>query len=234
MAAQPKFQITPSSSEDLYEEYIDRAVQVSTPTFRDDPVFTWLFHNHPPSKYQTLLSVLSRSFFLQASLNGVIFIEVNSFSCSGVLMPSEAILDNPRTKADSQLFHHRSSTLKGTSCYPIYLPSTGGYATKKKHRYTFIMGTAVHRRRQGFASALLVHMQERTRSDGWPLRLEAATPNSRNIYSKHGFITAGGMVLGKGKANPEGKGRKRNNDMGDVLTTLKLRTRRRLYLMAIS
>lgn len=76
----------------------------------------------------------------------------------------------------------------------------------KRYWYVFIMGTAVNRRRQGLANALLVHMQDRCRgeADGRPIWLEATTELSRELYLKHGFRIVGEIVLGKGKVGSDG------------------------------
>lgn len=209
MADQQKFQITSSSG----QEYIDRTGQVLTPAFHDDPVFRWLLHNHPPSKYQPVLATFFRSLFLQASLNRATFIEVNEFSCCSILMPPGAMLDNPRTLLGAGvipiLFTVGPAALKRAmfdfaSGAESMMEKVLTKEEKTKHWYVFIMGTAVNRRRQGFASSLLIHMQEYARSDGRPLWLEATTAKSRDLYSKHGFITVGEVVLGKGEVNPKG------------------------------
>lgn len=72
--------------------------------------------------------------------------------------------------------------------------------------YVFIMGTAKDRRRQGLANALLVHMQDRCRSEahGRPIWLEATTEGSRELYLQHGFQIVGDIVLGKGKVGSDG------------------------------
>ncbi|KAI1213719.1 uncharacterized protein F4807DRAFT_408820 [Annulohypoxylon truncatum] len=212
MAPQQKFQITSGS-----KEYINRTIQVLTPAFQNDPVFAWLLHNYPLSKHQSVLAKLFRAFFTQASLNKAIFIEVDDFSCCSVLIPPGASLDNPRTLLRAGLIPALFTIGPGSFKRSMFEYSSGAEPMiekaltkeeQKNHWYVFIMGTAVDRRRQGFASSLLVHMQERATSDGRPLWLEATTPNSRNLYSKHGFVTVGEVVLGKGKVGPDGLARK--------------------------
>lgn len=66
------------------------------------------------------------------------------------------------------------------------------------------MGTAVDRFRRGYASALLVHLQDRAQSDRHPIWLEATTPESRYLYLKHGFTDVGEIVLGAGKVGSDG------------------------------
>ncbi|KAK3328550.1 hypothetical protein B0T19DRAFT_424898 [Cercophora scortea] len=88
------------------------------------------------------------------------------------------------------------------------LPKTFSKAEQKKHWYLFIMGTAIDRRRQGLASELLVYVQDRARSDGRPLWLEATTEISRDLYLKHGFKTVGEVILGKGQVGPDGMPKK--------------------------
>lgn len=77
-------------------------------------------------------------------------------------------------------------------------------AEQHEHWYVFIMGTAVDKRRQGHASTMLTHMQNRARDDGRPIWLEATTDYSRKLYLKHGFTLVGDVVLGKGKVGQDG------------------------------
>lgn len=79
-----------------------------------------------------------------------------------------------------------------------------GKEEQGKHWYVFIMGTAVDRRRQGLASALLANMQGYARTDGRPLWLEATTDLSRDLYPNHGFVNHGEIFLGKGKVGRNG------------------------------
>jgi GNAT superfamily N-acetyltransferase len=84
------------------------------------------------------------------------------------------------------------------------MPKALTKAEQDKHWYVFIMGTAVDRRKQGLAGALLRYMQDCARSDGRVLWLEATTEYSRDLYSKHGFTSVGEVVLGKGQVGPGG------------------------------
>lgn len=84
------------------------------------------------------------------------------------------------------------------------MPQAFTKAEQKRHWYVFIMATAVDRRREGLATELLAHMQDRARADGRPMWLEATTELSRDLYLKHGFKVVGEVVLGKGRVGPDG------------------------------
>jgi hypothetical protein len=71
--------------------------------------------------------------------------------------------------------------------------------------YVAIMGTLSDRRREGLAGELLHGMQDKSRGDGRPIWLEATTPQSRDLYSKHGFVLVEEIVIGKGSVGPDGK-----------------------------
>ncbi|KAI2468387.1 hypothetical protein F4781DRAFT_268741 [Annulohypoxylon bovei var. microspora] len=212
MVPQQKLQITSGG-----KEYVNKTIQVLTPAFEGDPVYTWLLHNYPLSKHQSVLSKLFRAFFTQGSLNNGIFIEVGDFGCCGLLMPPGARVENPWTLLQAGLIPALCTIGPGSFKRAIVEYSSGTEPMLKKaftkeeqksHWYVFIMGTAVDRRRQGFANALLLHMQDRARNDGRPIWLEATTEQSRELYSKHGFATVGEVVLGKGKVGPDGLPRK--------------------------
>ncbi|KAI1454111.1 hypothetical protein F4805DRAFT_333433 [Annulohypoxylon moriforme] len=139
------------------------------------------------------------------------------FSCCSILIPPGGRIDNHKTMLEAglmpALFYLGAGTFKrAVFDYPSKVePMIKKALTKeeqKNHWYVFIMGTKVDRQRHGYASALLVHMQELARNDGRPLWLEATTEKSRDLYAKHGFTTVGAVILGKGKVGPDGLRRK--------------------------
>ncbi|KAI0884539.1 uncharacterized protein GGS22DRAFT_163759 [Annulohypoxylon maeteangense] len=196
------------------KEYIDKTIKILTPAFHQDPVFAWLLHKCPIPK---LLSRLFRALFKQASLNKAILVEVDDFSCCGILIPPGARLDNPWTMLRAGLIPALVYLGPGPLKRAIFdyqesiqFPIEKVFTVEelKNHWYVFIMGTSVDHRRQGFASALLAHMQERAKSDGRPIWLEATTVQSRALYLKHGFEAVGEVVLGIGKVGPDGMPKK--------------------------
>ncbi|RYP71048.1 hypothetical protein DL769_004761 [Monosporascus sp. CRB-8-3] len=92
MAPERKFQITSGG-----KEYVERTIQVLTPTFEKDPVYTWLLHHLPKPERQSVLPKLFRAFFTQGSLNNGVFVEVDNFGCCGLFMPPGARIENPWT-----------------------------------------------------------------------------------------------------------------------------------------
>lgn len=74
----------------------------------------------------------------------------------------------------------------------------------KAYWYVLLMGTAAERRNQGLASKVLAYMQEKARSEGRPLWLEASNQDSRRLFAKNGFKDAGEIVLGKGIVDSDG------------------------------
>ena len=68
----------------------------------------------------------------------------------------------------------------------------------------FLIGTATEKRHQGLASKIILHMQDKARSDGRPLWLEASSQNSHRLFLKHGFKDAGELTLGEGIVDSNG------------------------------
>jgi hypothetical protein len=58
--------------------------------------------------------------------------------------------------------------------------------------------------RAGLASQMLKDIQARAQAEGIPVWLEATTPYSKQLYERLGFETVEDVVLGKGKAGPDG------------------------------
>ncbi|KAI0380499.1 hypothetical protein F5Y04DRAFT_289493 [Hypomontagnella monticulosa] len=195
------------------KEYVDRTIKILTPAFIGDPVFTWLLHNYALSKHEKKLDQLFSAFFTQAALNEAIFLEIADFACCSVLIQPGKSVENPRTLISAGLFPALWNLGLGPFKRALFEYSNGvephlkkalTKAELKKHWYVFIMGTAVDRRRQGHASGLLVHIQDRARKDGCPIWLEATTDTSRRLYQKHGFEVIGDIILGKGKVGSDG------------------------------
>ncbi|KAI0528329.1 hypothetical protein F5B22DRAFT_31399 [Xylaria bambusicola] len=198
-------------------DYIDRITEVLAQAFQDDPLYAWLFHHLPLAEHEDLLPKLFRGYFKQSSLNNSMFLEVDGFGCCGVLMPPGANIKNPRTLLRAGLvpglFTIGPRTFKraffdyGSGVEPM-LHKAFTKEEQKSHWYVFMMGTAVGRRRQGLASAMLRDIIDRAGRDKRPVWLEATTRDSLRLYTRHGFQTIGEVVLGKGVVDAAGLPRK--------------------------
>ncbi|KAL2257509.1 hypothetical protein VTK26DRAFT_85 [Humicola hyalothermophila] len=203
------------------KEYIDRTAEVLTEAFYGDPVFTWLLLDYPLAEQKPVLARLLRFFFAAASLNKAIFLEVDGFGCAAVLMPPGCRVDNPWTMIPAGLipsiFHlglgyFKRALFEYASVTHRLMPKAFTKAEQERHWYLFIMATAVDRRREGLATEILVHIQDRARADGngngngapLPIWLEATTELSRDLYRKHGFTVVAEVVLGKGRVGRDG------------------------------
>ncbi|KAK2613191.1 hypothetical protein N8I77_000118 [Diaporthe amygdali] len=195
-------------------ERVDRTVQALTPAFRGDPVYTWLLHTFDSSDHDSVRRELLRAFFTQCALNDGLFIEVDDYGSCGLLIPPGAAAENPWTLLQAGIVPALWNIGLGTfkRAFLEYAPSTERMMEeafteeeRKNHWYVFIMGTSADRRRQGLSSALVQNMQEKARTDGRPIWLEATTEASQNLYLKHGFQNHGEIILfGKGKVGRDG------------------------------
>lgn len=75
----------------------------------------------------------------------------------------------------------------------------------EKYHYVFFIGTREDARGQGLASELIRYHQKVLHSSGLPIWLEATTSHSRDIYARLGFQVVDEIVLGKGRAGPDGR-----------------------------
>ncbi|KAK3312204.1 hypothetical protein B0H66DRAFT_570237 [Apodospora peruviana] len=209
---QIKHKITCKEGKDA-KEYLDRATSVLTKAFLGDPTYTWLLHDHPSSHVEPVLYKFMHGIFTAATLNSGVFVEVDSFGCCGVLMPPGYRADNPRTWLQAGLIQSLFTVgVKGFKRAIFDFAPVEEMKAKaltkdelKKHWYVFIMGTVPEKQRQGLGGEMLLYMQERARSDGRALWLEATTPSSRELYLRYGFKDVGEVVLGKGKVGKDGK-----------------------------
>ncbi|KAI1180225.1 hypothetical protein F4777DRAFT_531381 [Nemania sp. FL0916] len=212
MASPPTFRITSGG-----KDYVERTIGTLTPAFKDDPLYAWLIHQFPVSEHPAVLVKLFHAFFAQGTLNNGIFVEVNDFSCCGLLMPPGTSVENPWTLLQAGLVPALFSIGPGTFKRAIMdyghrvdplKHKTFTEQERKSHWYVFIMGTAIDKRRQGLASALIEDLVNRARNDQRPIWLEATTRESLQLYTRHGFKTVGEVVLGKGSVDINGRANK--------------------------
>lgn len=76
---------------------IEKFVQILSPAFLGDPLYSWFLSDIPSVKHQTLLPMLFRALMTQASLNNGILLEVGNSAACGLLMPPGSRLENPWT-----------------------------------------------------------------------------------------------------------------------------------------
>ncbi|KAI5865995.1 hypothetical protein GGS23DRAFT_363707 [Durotheca rogersii] len=208
MPFEQKFQVTSGG-----EERVDRTVDVLGPAFEFDPIFRFELQNFSLSDQKRILPKLFRSFFFACAINDGMLLEADNFASCAILMPPGKTNDNFWTVLRAGLIPSLF-TIGPAACKRIVLDYPGGNkaamataltkAEQKAHWYIFIMATAVNRVREGLASTLLVYMQDKARSDGRPLWIEATTVKARDLYAKHGFEVVTEVNLGKGQVGPDG------------------------------
>ncbi|KAI0594690.1 hypothetical protein F4775DRAFT_572654 [Biscogniauxia sp. FL1348] len=208
MSSLPQIQVTSGG-----KERIDRTVDVMAPAFEFDPIFRFELQNFSLADQKQILPKLFRSFFFACAINDGMLLEAGNFGSCAILMPPGKTNDNFLTVLRAGLIPSLF-TVGAAACKRIVLDYPGANKTamskaltkaeQKAHWYIFIIATAVDRRREGLASALLMYMQDKARSDGLPLWIEATTVESRDLYAKHGFQTVTEVNLGKGQVGPDG------------------------------
>lgn len=192
---------------------LDKTVDLIVPMFEDDPIYTFFLCSKPEVTRKRDLHLLLYPMMKSCALNDSHLIEAGDWAACAILLP-------PGRKADGIMTLLRVAILPtmelGLSVVFRLLSDYMGAvesskrkgmspAEIKSHWYVCIMGTNLDRRRQGFAGAMIKHMQELATADGWPIWLEATTAMSRQLYLKHGFEDVEPLVLGKGKVGSNGK-----------------------------
>lgn len=68
----------------------------------------------------------------------------------------------------------------------------------EEHYYLEALGTRQDMQSKGIGSAVIGHMLERCDAEGMPAYLESSNPRNVPFYARHGFVTTGEIVVGKG------------------------------------
>ena len=69
---------------------------------------------------------------------------------------------------------------------------------KEEHYYLEALGTRQDMQSKGVGSAMIGHMLERCDAEGMPAYLESSNVRNVPFYARHGFVTTGEIVVGKG------------------------------------
>lgn len=193
------------------KERTQQAAELLSTAFSSDPVITYLLNVLPVSKRLSYRRSLFDALLTAGGLNGAAFNEADGWQSCAVLMHPGRRVDNPFTLVQSGFFSVLWNLgLKG--CARMLLEYTSltdavkykALQSQKRFYYVFFVGTLHEHRGKGLSSALIRHIQAQAARDQLPVWLEATTAYSHLLYQKLGFDTVDEIVLGKGKAAPDG------------------------------
>lgn len=193
------------------KERTQQAAELLSVAFSTDPVITYLLNMLPASKQLSYRRSLFDTLLTAGGLNGATFNEADGWQSCAVLMHPGQRVDNPFTLVQSGLFSVLWNLgVKG--CVRMLFEYTSltdaakykALHNRKRFYYVFFVGTLHEYRGKGLSSALIRDIQAQAARDQLPVWLEATTSYSHQLYQKLGFDTVGEIVLGKGKAAPDG------------------------------
>ena len=157
----------------------DRAIQILTQAFHDDPVINWC-SNHPedvrPFFEITVPSYVS---------HGLTYIDPQGRGAASWLGPDQTLTFS--YAPGNMIKAIRMSGLRG-----VYRMIKAGMVTerehpKQPHYYLFAIGVTPASKGQGIGTALISNVLRRCDEEGMPAYLENSKPDNLPFYEGHGF-----------------------------------------------
>jgi len=193
------------------EERVRSAAKLLSEEFVDDPVIRYMLDSMSSEKRAAYFLRYFEILLSAAALNSARFDEADGWSSCAVWMPPGRRVDNPATLLPAGLISILWNIgIQG--CRRMLLEfgpqsddaKAKGLKNGEKYYYLFFIATKKEKRGKGLSTALIKRYQAIATEKGTPIWLEATTSYSRDIYKKIGFEIVSEMVLGKGKAAPDG------------------------------
>ncbi|KAF9886661.1 hypothetical protein FE257_011174 [Aspergillus nanangensis] len=193
-----------------FEQRLDRASCLLADAFQSDPSITYSLASVDPHRRNDSCRDLFRVFLHAAVSRNASIDETDECLSCGVLTPPKSKSQSPQP--DKPGFKEMLFDAGLAPCLHelLDIPSQTKICKQKvfgeedDYFYIFFVGTAESARGRRLGSAILKHYQGMARQAKLPIYLEAGTEYSRNLYNALGFVTVGEIVIGKGKAAPDG------------------------------
>ncbi|KAH6648685.1 hypothetical protein BKA67DRAFT_648684 [Truncatella angustata] len=197
------------------KDRVNQCSELMAAAFLDDPIYNWFLYTTPDHKYQAHLLAMIHAVVKVTTIAHGYITEAGGWGSSAAFCPPGYSPDGVVTILQARLIP-TVIKLGFSPCKRILVELSSAVERtkakcltreekKKGFWYVAIMGTSPQRRRQGLAGKLIQDMQSRAEGDGCPIWLESTTPESKRLYSKHGFKAVEGINLGKGNVDVNGR-----------------------------
>ncbi|MBI1210320.1 MAG: GNAT family N-acetyltransferase [Alphaproteobacteria bacterium] len=167
----------------------DKALDIFTMAFVDDPVMRWLM---PESS-----SYLKNLGAAQASLGGRALLHETAHcledgSAAAFWLPPNV---GPDEEAMAAFIEHVPSEKVRGDIFGL-VEQMGKYHPQEPHWYLAVLGVDVHSQGKGLGSVLMKHALTRVDREKLPAYLESSNPRNIPFYERHGFEVIGRIQAG--------------------------------------
>jgi hypothetical protein len=166
--------------------------------FADDPLFNWMAGTGPGKPLEPKLRILFDA-----------FVKLEFAKSEHLVIADEDCIGVAIWKAPNQW---KMSTGEMVRTMPAMLRAFGAKAPrmigalsaiekahpKDEHYYLEALGTRQDMQSKGVGSGVLRHTLDRCDTEGMPAYLESSNVRNVPFYARHGFVTTGEIVVGKG------------------------------------
>lgn len=179
----------PPTPKTLTKDEKDRALDIFTLAFVDDPMLRWIFADG--SAYLKNLGPAQMALGGRALAHETGHV-LDDFSAASFWLPPGVGIDEEAMGAliESAVPAEKQADLAGVA------EQMGHYHPHEPHWYLAVLGVDVSRQGRGLGSILMKHALARVDADGLPAYLESSNPRNIPFYERHGFEVIGRIQSG--------------------------------------
>jgi GNAT superfamily N-acetyltransferase len=166
--------------------------------FADDPLFNWMAGTGPEKPLEPKVRILFDAFAKLefAQDEHLVYVDEDRIGVAIWKAPNQWKMstgDMLRTMpAMLRAFGTKAPRMIGA------LSAIEKVHPKEEHYYLEALGTRQDMQSKGVGSAVLRHTLDRCDTEGMPAYLESSNVRNVPFYARHGFVTTGEVVVGKG------------------------------------
>lgn len=193
-------------------ERVARACEVYSRAFKTDAVFAYILQHLSDEDRIAFLPHYFEPLMKASAMADGVFDETDDFKSMTVLIPPGKKMDN-YFRAITAGLAALMLEVGPRSAYRMMVEWSGKAAAAKKrglngHKkfwYVFFVGTEPASQGKGLGARLVLDAMRRAQTDNVPAWIEATSEGSSRLYARCGFELVEIMMLGKGRASPDGK-----------------------------
>jgi ribosomal protein S18 acetylase RimI-like enzyme len=180
----------PPTARTATPEEKDRALDIFTLAFVDDPMLRWIFADG--SAYLKHLGAAQMALGGRALSHGTAHV-LDDFSAAAFWLPPGVGIDEAAMGAliESTVAAERQADLAGVA------EQMGQYHPDAPHWYLAVLGVDVSRQGRGLGSVLMKHALQHVDAARLPAYLESSNPRNIPFYERHGFEVVGRIQAGQ-------------------------------------
>ncbi len=179
----------PPAIKTVTKDETDRALDIFTLAFVDDPMLRWIFADG--STYLKHLGAAQFTLGGRAVAHGTGHV-LDDFSAGAFWLPPGVGIDDEAMGAliERAVPADKQADLAGVAA------QMGTYHPHEPHWYLAVLGVDVSRQGKGLGSLLMKHALARVDDERMPAYLESSNPRNIPFYERHGFEVIGRIQSG--------------------------------------